>query len=39
VVRGASAVGLAGRLGAHEISGAERGRLGAIVETCGAQER
>ena len=39
VVRGASAAGLAGLLGAHEISGAERGRLGAIVETCGSQER
>ena len=39
VVRGASAAGLAGRLGAHEVSSAERGRIGAIVETCGEQER
>jgi uncharacterized membrane protein len=37
VVRGASAAGLAGRLGAHEISREERGRIGAIVETCGSQ--
>ncbi len=39
VVRGASAEGLAGRLGAHSISKEERGRIGAIVETCGAAER
>ena len=39
VVRGASAAGLAGRLGAHEINSEERGRIGAIVDTCGAQER
>jgi uncharacterized membrane protein len=39
VVRGASVVGLAGRLGAHAISSEERSRIGAIVETCGAQER
>ena len=37
VVRGASAAGLAGRLAAHEITNQERGRLGAIVETCGSQ--
>ncbi len=37
VVRGASAAGLAGRLAAHEISGEERRRIGAIVETCGSQ--
>jgi uncharacterized membrane protein len=39
VVRGASAAGLAGRLGAREVTGEERGRIGAIVESCGAQER
>jgi uncharacterized membrane protein len=39
VVRDASAAGLVGRLGAHKITGEERGRIGAIVETCGAEQR
>ena len=39
VVRDAKAAGLAGRLGARAISPQERGRIGAIVETCGAEAR
>jgi len=39
VVRDASGAGLAGRLGAHALSKQERGRIGAIVETCGSQAR
>jgi len=39
VVRDASAAGLAGRLSAPAISGKERERIGAIVETCGAEAR
>jgi uncharacterized membrane protein len=39
VVKGAKEVGLAGRLGASAITGDERGRIGAIVETCGSEER
>jgi uncharacterized membrane protein len=39
VVRDASTAGLAGRLGAHSITKEERSRLGAIVDTCGAEAR
>ena len=39
VVRDAKTAGLADRLGAHSLSPDARGRIGAIVETCGSQAR
>ena len=39
VVKDASSAGLAGRLGAHALSSDERGRIGAIVQSCGSRSR